>query len=46
MDSLAIHVIDGIAATSAYTDDLNNTVFLLRCPEVKDIYIHIVCHTS
>jgi hypothetical protein len=47
MDALAIHVINGIAATAAYTDDLDNAVILLRCTEVQDINVNIiVCHNS
>ena len=47
MDTLALHVINGIAATAAYTDDLDNAVILLRCTEVQDINVYIiVCHNS
>ena len=43
VDALAVHVVDGITATAAYADDLDDAVLLLRLTEVEDVYC-VVCH--
>ena len=45
MDAFTIHVVDGITASTTYTNHFNDTVFLLRCSEVKDLDVIVaVCH--
>ena len=38
MDTLLIHMVDGVAASTTHTDDLDDTVFLIRLTEI--------CHTN
>ena len=38
VDTLLIHMVDGVAASTTHTDDLDDTVFLIRLTEI--------CHTN
>ena len=44
VNALAIHVIHGIAATSAYTDDLDDAAILFGLTEIEDIYVVVFFH--
>ena len=42
VDTLTIHVVDGIATTTSDANHLDDAVFLLRCSEVQNLNIVIV----
>jgi hypothetical protein len=37
VNALAVHVVNSVAASATYTNNLDDAMLLLRCSEVKDI---------